>query len=154
MASHTYNSYEELVAAVNAAIPKILTDYIAEVAEDILLEHIETDIYDAYTPKAGGWLNDSTYPRRHALEQGVDSWLESSDTLLITSKANPSPAIISGHSVYGGESGGFLQLLESGNMGISGCQFPRPAVSQAQAEVDSSPAIMAALQRGIDSEIG
>ena len=154
MASRTFGSYEELIAAVKAVIPNILTDYVADVAEEILLDHIESDIYDAYAPQPGKWINDSTYPRRHALEHGVDSWMESPDTLVVTSKANPSPAIISGHSVYGGDSGGFLRLLESGNMGISGCQFPRPAVTSTQAEFGSSSALSAALQRGIRSEIG
>lgn len=154
MAGKVYGSFEELVAAVQKTVPTILKDYVSDVAEEILLEHIESDIYAAYTPKENGWIGGETYHRRHALEAGLDSHMEGNDTLVVTSRADPSPAVLPGYSVYGGSEGGLFRLLESGNMGISGCQFPRPAIANTQNEFESSAAINNAIQRGIEAEIG
>ena len=154
MPAKVCGSYEELVAAVEAVVPKILTGYVADVAEDILLKHIVSDVYGVDRRSPNGWFG-SMYQRRHSLENSIDSFMETPDTLAVTTQANPATSIFGG-SVYG-ENGGFLQLLESGDLGFLnqlGKSFPRPVVANAQSEISSSSAINAALQRGIQSEIG
>lgn len=158
MASGVYESIEEFEAALMAAIPDVLLNEVGDYVEDVLSLHIQSDIYGAYTPKPGGWINDTTYQRRHALEWGIQSTIEASGHEVVlgtTSVSAPSPAIIRGHSTWGSEDGAFLDLLASGNMGISGCQFPRDAIAGAQAEVDASIGMIDALfEQGLDRALG
>ena len=154
MADRFFSDWESLVSAVDAKATQILQRYVAPVAEDILKKHIKSDIYDVYTPKTNGWVNGTTYQRRHALEQAVTTIVQDKHTILVTSTATASPAVLSGWSFHNRYPGAFLKLLEVGNMGIWRGGFPRPAVTNTQNEIDTSQEIKSAIQNGIQREIG
>lgn len=144
-----FEDIEDLIAAVEAGISDILQNDVAPVAEKILLKHIKSDICGAYTPKAGAWVNGTTYSRRHVLEDGIRSDLISPDTLMVTSDSTANQSIVKGYHFSNRYAGAFLQLLESGHMGIWRNGFARPAVTNAQKEVESSSQINSAIKRGI-----
>ena len=89
-----------------------------------------------HTPKPGAWVNGTTYSRRHVLEGSVYSRKEGEGRYLVTSDASASPSVVPGYSFSPRGAGSFLALLESGNMGIWRGGFARPAVGNAQKEVD------------------
>lgn len=148
-----YDSWEDLVSAVEGSIKHILLEDVAPVAEDILRKHIENDIYGAYTPKNGGWfagrLYDSPYGRRHVLEDSIRSEMENATSMMITSYATANQSLVPGYSFSNRYGGAFLQMLENGDMGIWRKGFPRPAVSNAQKEIDTSSQIQNAIKNGI-----
>lgn len=113
----------------------ILMNDVAPVAIDILLSHIRKDIYDAYQP--------SFYKRRYSLlsEGNIMYKMIDDNTLFVTSTAQP-------NGKRGFEPGGFLQMLEEGNLGWWKQGFARPAISNAQKEIDSSAKITSAINRG------
>lgn len=152
MAGGVYNSVEEFLAAVEAAIPEVAEEYIAPYVEDVLSRHIESDIYDVYTPKEGGWVH-GTYHRRHALTGGIQSVFKG-DVLSTTSTAAPSPSIL-GAATWGSAEGAFFDLLASGNMGLWRNGFPRPAIPKAQAEIDGSTDVLDRLfEKGLNAILG
>lgn len=154
MADIYFSDWDDLVNAVDSKLSVILEKDVAPIAEEILNKHIKSDIYDAYTPKENGWVNGTTYQRRHLLEDAVTSMLIDSNTLLVTSTTTASPSIINGWSFHNRYPGAFLKLIESGNTGIWKSGFPRPAVTNAQEEIDDSNKITSAIKQGIKREIG
>lgn len=156
MADKYCSDWDQLIEEVNKKASKILEKDVAPVAEDILKKHIKSDIYDVYTPKEHGWVNGTTYERRNILKDSVVSFLQGSNTLMVTSKkeVTASPAVVKGWSFHNRYQGAFLKLIESGNTGIWRNGFPRPAVSNTQAEFETSSAIKSAIKRGIQREIG
>lgn len=158
MADKYFSDWDSLVGAVEKVIPSVLTNDVAPLAENILRKHIKNDIYNAYTPKTNGWVTangtPTTYQRRHVLESAIMSSMMSPDTLFITSTATASPAILNGYSFHNRYPGAFLQLLESGNMGLWHSGFARPAVKNTQDEIDSSSAITGAIRKGFKRETG
>lgn len=153
MADRAFSDWGELVDAVEDATIRILKKDVAPVAEDILKKHIKSDIYDVYTPKENGWVSGTTYQRRYSLEDSISSSIINDDTLLTTSYATASPAIVKGWSFHNRYPGAFLKLLEVGDMGIWKSGFARPAVSNAQSEIDSSSRVESAIKNGIKREI-
>lgn len=152
MAGREYNSVEEFLSAVEAAIPTVAEEYIAPYVEDVLSAHIESDIYGVYTPKPNGWVH-GTYHRRHALTGGIQSVFKG-DVLSTTSTAAPSPSV-TGAATWGSSDGAFFDLLASGNMGLWRGGFPRPAIPKAQAEIDASMDILDRLfEKGLDAILG
>ncbi|MBR4021284.1 MAG: hypothetical protein IKI94_01595 [Ruminococcus sp.] len=154
MADIYFSKWDDLVNAVDNKLSVILEKDVAPIAEEILKKHIKSDIYDAYTPKENGWVNGTTYQRRHVLEEAVTSIMLDKNTVLITSTATASPSIVNGWSFHNRYPGAFLKLIESGNTGIWKNGFPRPAVSNTQDEIDNSNQIASAIKRGIKREIG
>lgn len=147
-----YSDWESLVAAAQKECPKILTKHVKPVMEDIVLSHILTDIYWAYEPKEGGWFG-GTYQRRGSLLDEENLYYELQDrdtTLLVTSKATPSPSVIKGYSFHNRRPGAFLKMLEGDDLGIWSGGFPRPAISNAQEEINRSGDIVKAIQTGIN----
>lgn len=149
MADRFFDDVDALLDAVEASIADVLKTDVAPVAEDILRKHIKTDIYGAYTPKQGGWVNGTTYHRRHVLEDGIKSELTDNNTLMVTSEATAGQSVVRGYHFSNRYAGAFLQLLESGHMGIWNGGFARPAVSNAQQEIDNSSRITSAVNRGM-----
>lgn len=153
-----YDDWDSLIRAVNDKTQKILQTDVAPVAEKILKKHIKLDIYNAYTPKHNGWVTGdghrTTYQRRHELENNISSYMLNNDTLIITSTATASPSVVKGYSFRNRYPGAFLKMLEVGNTGIWKGGFPRPAVKNAQNEIDSSKKITDAIAKGIRREIG
>lgn len=154
MADTYFSDWDDLVNAVDSKLSIILEKDVAPIAEEILSKHIKSDIYDVYTPKENGWVNGTTYQRRHLLEDTVTSITLDNNTLLVTSTATASPSIIGGWSFHNRYQGAFLKLIESGNTGIWKSGFPRPAVTNTQEEIDNSNKITSAIKRGIKREIG
>lgn len=149
-----YDSWDALVAAAQAKCRTVLGRDVAPVAKDIVRRHIVSDIYGAYTPKPGAWVNGSTYARRHVLETEIDHSFLSNEEILITSNANASPSIVPGYGFKNSHPGAFLEMLEVGRMGIWRSGFPRPAISNAQSEINRSREIRSAIQRGLKREFG
>lgn len=136
----TIGSLKELYdAAIDAASARIvLMEYVAPVVEEILRKHIEQDVYNAYDPKK--------YRRSYSLTANVRSQMISDNELFVTSTAVPNAPCDGWHS---SEDGAFLYLIETGKLGWWKEGFPRPAISNAQREVDSSSAVRAAKRNGI-----
>ena len=166
MADRFFSDWESLVSAVDAKATQILQRDVAPVAEDILKKHIKSDIYDAYTPKTNGWVLKvgttasgkdkyvrTTYQRRNDLIDAVYSRMMGKHTLFITitSSAKVNTPLF---GKFKNHEGAFLELLESGNMGLWRGGFPRPAVMNTQNEIDTSHEIKSAIQNGIQREIG
>ena len=152
-AGRDFADFESLAAAVETELTKILIADVASIAEEILESHIHSDIYGVDYRINGGWVGGETYQRREQLPSTVYSEMEDKSTLVVSANGSPNTPIIKGHSVYG-DGGGFLKLLEKGPWGIYRHGFPRPAVTLAQREIDSSPRIAAAIERGIKKRIG
>ena len=139
----------------------MLERYASRAMKDVLLRHIKTDIYDVYEPKKDGWISYSgeptTYRRQHVLENSVHTVWEDGG-LLVTSGAVPARPVIAGYTFENRQDGSFLELLESGHMGLWHGGFPRPAVRGTQEELDEqmkqeSGAVADAVRRGIAAVI-
>lgn len=122
----------------SASVRIVLMEYVAPVVEGILRKHIETDIYGAYSPTA--------YDRRMSLTNSIKSQMISDNELLVTAASQPNFPANGWHS---SGDGAFLHMLELGDLGWWRKGFPRPAISNAQREVDSSTAVEAAKRNGI-----
>lgn len=144
-----YGSWEELCEAAQGKCKDILNRDVAPVAIQIVKKHIKEDIYDAYTPIIGGWVNGTTYSRRHVLDGSVYHTFIHEDEIMVTSNATASKSVVKGYSFHNRRPGSFLQLLESGNMGIWRNGFPRPAIGNAQDEINQSSAIRSAIRSGL-----
>ena len=153
----TFDNWEDLTEAVQAKCKIVLEKDVLPVMTDIVKKHIASDIYGVYSPKEGAWVGGTTYKRRMSLLSSSNMYHELQDggeTLMVTSRATPSPAIKVGYSFHNRRPGAFLSLFEAGNFGFlndtSAYHFPRPAITNAQAEIDKSSAISSAIQSGID----
>lgn len=150
------DSWEALTDAVQQRCVTILEKSVAPIAKDIVRKHIETDIYGAYTPKYNGWVSSdgvpTTYKRRQLLlsSGAIYHKFSAADEILVTSDATASPAVVKGWSFHNRYSGAFLKLLETGNMGIWRGGFPRPAIGNAQKEINKSPQIKSVIQRELN----
>lgn len=159
-----HGSIEELLAAVNedaqaSIVNEVLMQDVAPIVEEMLLSHIQHDIYDAYTPVERGWFHNQTYPRRWTLlrRENLRSWILEDGVLAVTSTAVPDGPVSKHYnkSFYDMETGGFLAMLENGNMGFWSRMkgpLPRPALSRAQSEVDASQ-ISGRIKHAIDNGI-
>ena len=129
------------------------------IAEQIVREHIESDIYGAYSPKAGGLFGGimytEPYHRRHDLTSQVYAIYQGDDEILVTSYATGNVPVLKSYSWNRGEPGSFLKFIEEGSFGLWKNGFPRPAITNAQKEIDTSlksGAIAAAIRGGIKRE--
>lgn len=143
-----YEDIDDLINAMEQTVSEDVLMSVSDEVEKILLKHIKSDIYGAYTPKKGAWVGGTTYERRHVLEDNITSTLQEDGTLLVTSEAPAGQCVVKGYT-FSNEDSGFLQLLESGHMGIWKGGFARPAVSNAQKEVDNSSKIRSMLEKGM-----
>ena len=148
MAITWFEDIDDLVNAVSSVNSDDVIQRVANEVEAILLKHIKSDIYDVYTPKEGAWVGGTTYQRRHVLESGIKTTLEEDGTLLTTSDAPAGQCVVKGYNFSNADSG-FLQLLESGHMGIWRNGFARPVIANAQKEVDESTKIKSILENAM-----
>lgn len=145
--SKSCDSWEALTDAVQQRCVTILDKKVAPIAKEIVRKHIETDIYGVYTPKENGWVTTdgepTTYKRRYLLLKrgAIYHKFSKADEIMITSNVTASPAVVKGWSFRNRYPGAFLKLLETGNMGIWRGGFPRPAIGNAQKEIDKSSQI-------------
>jgi hypothetical protein len=153
-----FSNWNDLVSAAQAACADILKTEVAKTAKAIVDKHIQSDIYDAYSPagyESGG------YSRRGALGSPgntIDKMIDE-ETLLITNIAPPSPPVFGG-----GSSGAFPdELLYWINEGLVPNYFndkdypwmhPRPAIDEAQEEINTSQEINAAINSGVKRVFG
>lgn len=134
---------DNFVDGLDMEIPTAAIAEIRKLGEEVLRRHIETNIYGVDKRGSGTWVHGTTYSRRHALPATVYSYV-AGNTVYVTASGAPSTPIRNGASFDSSEPGSFLGLLESGNLGFLtrtsryAPGFPRPAVSNAQAEVDGS----------------
>lgn len=146
-----FDDLDDLYLAIDVGMIDVLQSVIP-VAEDILRKHIRKSVYISSEPHPNKWVNGETYQRRHTLEDSVETIWEGDHEIVITSTADANASIIPGYHFVSSYPGGFLQLLESGHMGFlnAGAHgFPRPAVTNAQMEVNSSSKINAAVEKGL-----
>ena len=153
-----YTSFNALKNGINDDVKLILENDVAPVMEDILRDHIRSDIYDvgAGTPQEGAWINGTTYHRRHVLENSVMHFFNKRENQInVTSNATASPSVCRGWSFHNRRPGVFLQMLENGDMGFVmksdrvASTFPRPALSNAQEEINGNTRIFNAIRRGL-----
>jgi len=150
------DSWETLTDVVQQRCAAILDKRVAPIAKEIVRKHIETDIYGVYTPVENGWVDSAwtraTYERRYSfLKRGAIYYSFSKpDEILITSDAKVSPPVVKGWSFRHRYPGAFLKLLETGNMGIWKAGFPRPAIGNAQKEIDRSSQISRAIRQELN----
>lgn len=151
-----YTSFNGLKAGIDRDLKVILERDVAPIMEEILREHIESDIYGVYTPEEGAWVNGTTYQRRHTLSAGVMHFFNKRENQInVTSNVTASPAVVTGYSFHNRRPGVFLQMLENGDMGFLWrsprvmSTFPRPALSNAQEEINNNPRILDAIRRGL-----
>lgn len=156
MPAKQYEDWDSLTSAVQSRCKQILDKQVAPIAKRIVKKHIQTDIYDAYTPKEDGWVSGGkreTYKRRYSLlKRGTlyHTFIKD-DEILVTNDVHAMPAIVKGWSFRHRYPGAFLKLLEIGNMGIWRGGFPRPAISNAQKEIDKSSEIRKVIKRALDN---
>lgn len=154
MAVKNHDNWDSLTDAVQKRCKEILDKSIAPVAKKIVQEHIVSDIYESYTPKINGWVNDkgqrATYQRRYSLTKrgSVYHKFIAKDEILITSNTPASKPVVKGWR-FRNKTGGFLEMLERGNMGIWVHGFPRPAIKNAQKEINKSSEIEALIKAGL-----
>lgn len=163
MFSGSGNLTIEDIGISKSIVNDIMMNEVADKVAEILLKHIQSDIYDAYSPKVTRWgswratppgwvrLNDREvqYSRRGSLMYDALGMYRAmqGDELFVTADAEANEAVYGSWSPQG--HGSFLQMLESGPGPVWKGAFPRPAISNAQEEVDSSPEIQEAFRRGL-----
>ena len=164
--SATAESTLQAIGLDKSAIKDVLMNDVAPEMEDILIRHIESDIYGAYTPHEFRWSwnytppgfvrsrGDSSsyikYQRRNSLlDKGkmVRKMIDD-NTVFVTQDAEPNESILGWTWVPNGD-GAFLQMLGThvGRLWYGG--FARDAIGPAQKEIDESQEVMSALERGI-----
>lgn len=152
-----YSSWDSLISAVQEKCGEILDEYVRPVAEDILHEHIIDDIYASYSPvgrDAGG------YDRRDVLgsRDNTVGKVQGNNLLVVTNVAPPSPSVFG--SSGSGHEDELLYWIENGLVPNYFNSFdyvwmhPRPAVENAQEEINSSGDIRTAIKNGISQKIG
>lgn len=144
-----FENVESLIDHLNTINASGAIDQVAAKVEEILKKHIASDIYGRSYKSEGAWVNGTTYQNRNNIENMVKSEMEDENTLVVTSTEGASESISRIKKFSNGEDGAFLQLLESGNMGFVKKGFSRPAVTNAQREVDNNPSIRALIDRGM-----
>ena len=148
-----HNNFASLLIETNAKAAKILNQDMLPVAQEIFKKHIQSDIYDVYSPRNGAWVNGSTYARRYSL-LNVGTIHLGNNTVMLTNFSSPSPPIVKGWSFKHSGAGSFLKLLEDGNMGIWKRGFPRPAVTNTQKDFETNNNLNRAILNGIQREFG
>lgn len=154
----SYSNWSGLIAAVQEKCGEILDEFVRPVAEDILHEHIRDDIYASYSPvgrDAGG------YDRRDALggRGNTVGEVQDNNLLVVTNIAPPSPSVFGSARAGAGEDE-LLYWIENGlvpnyfNEHDYVWMHPRPAVENAQDEINISSDIRAAIKNGISQKIG
>ena len=113
-------------------------NYIVPEMETILKKHIDKDIYGAYGPKQ--------YKRRMSLNKDFEAKIIDNNTIFVTNNAYPNkPARGRNGAWHAYHDGAFLEMLAGSNLGFWYEGFPRPAVANAQQEIDSSYKIKSAI---------
>lgn len=159
-----HDTMRELMDAVSSDVEagivnEILLEDVAPIVEQMLLDYISYDIYDAYEPEESGWIGKQTYQRRYSLldESNLRSWILEDGVLAVTSTAVPDGPVYTrnGAHFYNLDNGGFLAMLQHGDIGFwswSKGILKRPALGHAQLGVDrslSTGAIKRAIENGI-----
>jgi len=153
-----------MARSLDAVIRTTLEKKIGEKVWKVLKDHIEKDVYDAYTP-SGEWVwgtpqdseTDGYQRRRNSglLNEsdkyinvdhvsGTDVW-----SLRVSTNARPSKSVLK--STWNHHVGGFLRLLEEGDLGFwtrtqsqnmtregEKKRFPRPVITNAQEEANKN----------------
>lgn len=125
-----------------------LDEVVAEVTE-ILKKHISSDIYGNSYRDEGAWVGGTTYEQRGHIADNITWKMEDDNTLLVTSKETANESLSEAHKFENRDDGAFLQLLESGHMGFVKKGFSRPAVTNAQKEVNNSSKIRSLINGGL-----
>ena len=143
-----YSNWSSLVKAAQTACNDVLKSEVADTAKKIVNKHIQSDIYDTYSPVGE---ENGGYDRRNELGDPTNtiSRMIDKNTILITNEAPPSPPIFDGD--YGEYDDELLYWIEKGrvlnmfNNKDYPWMHPRPAISNAQEEINSSTEIESAI---------
>lgn len=144
-----YENWEQLVFAANKKCVDVLEKDVVPIVKDIIIRHIDTDIYARYQQNPmGRWMGGAPYQRRYALKN-LTVYHTGANELTITSDAQASPSVARGWNYQNEYPGAFFMLLEKGDLGFFRKGFPRPAITNAQKEVDRSTRIKDAINNGL-----
>lgn len=144
-----YDNWESLIFAANKKCRDILDKDVAPVVKEIITEHIDTDIYARYTQNPEShWNGGGPYERRYALKK-LTIYYTGQNEITITSDASASPSVAQGWNYQNEYPGAFFMLLEKGDLGFFRKGFPRPAITNAQREVNRSQRVRDAIQNGL-----
>ena len=147
------NSWEGLILTLEA-VNRILKTKVEDRAKEIFKEHIQKDVYNAYTPKENGWVGHKTYERRHSLENFVTAIYPQPNEMVITSTAKPRKPVVKGSSFRNSFPGAFLALIEGDDHGIWRGGFSRPVVTKTQEDFDTNAEIQKLIDDGINDYFG
>jgi len=138
----TFDTEEALLLAMGDALPELVENYVKPKGEGLLRQNIRSRVYGAYTP--------TEYVRRWSLLNMVKSEITRtggySVDYSVTSEASPAPPARG--FVY--QKGGFLFMLENGDLGFWRKGFPRPSISPTQSQFDRGY-LSGAIRTGIES---
>lgn len=153
---------------IKIRIERIIEKDIKPVLKKMYLKRTRSDIYGSITtPKGNAWSGGKYYERRYDLKDPSGLYYELSYqtldestaefTLFMTHDAFPAPSILKKKYKSKYKHGALLALLQSGNMGLWATPdrthyFPRPLLSNMQAEVDKSIEIRDAIYKGLKRE--
>lgn len=140
----TFDTEEALLIAMGDALPELVENYVKPRAEGLLRRNINTRVYRSYTP--------TEYVRRWSLLNNIYSEITKTGGYSVdydvTSTANTKP--LSKNSGWTYYRGGFLYMLENGDMGFWRKGFPRPSIEPTQSEFDRGY-LSSAIRTGIKS---
>ena len=147
------STWEDLIKESKTKTLNILSQDIAPVAKEIVERHIQSDIYNAYTPQPHAWVNGDTYKRRGSLLKNMTVDInQTTFEIFITNNAMPDSPIVQGSVFQPTGQGSFLRMLSSGNTGIWKRGFPRPAIENAVLDFKNGNELKSAIQKGINRE--
>lgn len=146
----TYKNLKELRADLEKKIEASLASNVAKQVEKTVKEHIQTDVYNSYSPVI--------YERRNELKDAPfyhDVYnVAGIITLQSYSTASSNVSLVYGSS-YDGQAGDFAQMINDGKVpNIFNnlryiWQTPRPFYDNAILELKNGGLVKAALQRGL-----
>lgn len=131
----------------------IMLEEVSDAVWDVIEKHISTDIYAAYSPKQTyygkhppvGWVRVGgresgvySYQRRWSLydRDNMVTKIIGLNTLFVTSDAQPNESVVG--SGWNGAVGGFIQMIGTNPGPIWRGRFARPALQNAQDDIDNN----------------
>ena len=145
-------SEEELLIAASDAIRRIMENDVKKKGEEIFKANVEKYIYSAYSPSVYGrrhqignkTYSEITYAGNYSYEYEVTS-TESTVSIYPNGEPYIPPFLY--------QKGGFVAMLDKGDLGWWRKKFPRPALTRTQSQFDRGY-LSSAIRTGIKREFG
>jgi len=155
------NNLKDLQKILQEKITKALENEVTNKVKDVMVKHIEDDVYSKYTPNPN---SQNSYDRRGVNEGLADAsnigGVMVSDTLEVFNAAVANPDIyIDGNAYQSQNKGEYLTpIIEYGqgydfsNDGNSGYEKPRPFVKNTRDELKQTKVHVKALKQGLKNQ--